>query len=471
MKKRLVGMGVLFSLLFFWGGMGLADFQARPIAQPTELVYWDADRAYNGYTLFTPLQQNEGNFWTYIIDMQGNIINAIDSPLQPRNHAILLENGHFLRLGFDPAVQDAAAAAAAAAGQISGLQTKGGASTVIQELNWDGSVFWEFQYMTKDAGFHHDFRRIWNKKLQQYTFIVNTWERRTPAETLAKYGTVVSKDWSPDSIVEVNYNKEIVWKWCVFDHLVQDKDATKPGYGVLANTPQKLDINFKAPAADWNHTNSLDYNDERGEIVMNIGGSEFAVFDHDNTFVSATNWAANIAAAASTAGDFLYRFGSPVKYKQGLGQTNMTAPTAAAGTIYTPGSTGNDQIMGLFHDIRWIAPYHWNPPRAATDDWQAPLADMALPGAGNFILFDNVGGGPYFTQSGVLEINPYLNASGVNTHAYVWPHLAGYTLRYGSTFPFILPSFTTAQKFNMSNQMVWYYSDKPETFYSSCFVR
>jgi hypothetical protein len=443
----LVVLAILLAVL--WGGAALAVDDSS-MGKNTELNYWDKDKAFNGYTLFTPLQQNEENFWTYIIDMEGNICHSFTNKYMLRNHAELLENGHFLRLGFDRAVQDAIT-------DLGGLQTKGGASTILQELNWDGSVFWEFQYMTKNAGFHHDFRRIWNKKLQQYTFIVATWERRTPADTLAKYGAKATADWSPDSVVEVNYNKEIVWKWSVFDHLVQETGPTKPGYGIVKDTPQKLDIAWKALGADWNHTNSLDYNEARDEIVFNIGGDEFVVIDHGKTFVSTTNWAANFAAAAGKDGDFLYRFGSPAKYGQGA--------YAAAYTTAPVSGSNKDQQLFFYHAIQWIRPYHWNPPRAATDDWVAPGPDMALPGAGNFLVFDNGTGNPMYKKSAILEINPFLNASKANTGSYVWPHLAGNTLSNPLGYPAAAKG--SSIQFNLNNQVTWYFSDDPITFNST----
>ena len=35
----------------------------------------------------------------------------------------------------------------------------------------------------------------------------------------------------------------IVWQWRAWDHLIQDYDPSKPDYGVVADHPEKIDIN------------------------------------------------------------------------------------------------------------------------------------------------------------------------------------------------------------------------------------
>jgi len=143
------------------------------------------------------------------------------------------------------------------------------------------------------------------------------------------------------------------------------------------------------------------------------------VIDHGKTFVSTTDWAANRAAAKSSLGDVIYRFGSPSSYNQGA------APVFQG--------SGHNQLFGA-HNIQWIWPYHWKRPHAeAGDKWPDPVgytaSGIALPGAGNFLIYDNRVFAPTVAAGGskIIEINPYLNAAGVNTGAYVNPPDAGYT--------------------------------------------
>jgi hypothetical protein len=236
-----------------------------------------------------------------------------------------------------------------------------------------------------------------------------------------------------DALVEVDSTGTIVWEWWFFNHIIQDFDATKPNYvgtgKIVANYPNKININMPGNPlkSDWLHCNSIDYNDSLGQIVTNSVQGEFYIIDHDNTFI-AGNPAGSIALAASSAGDFLYRFGDPYRYNQG---------TAAA-----INSTGNKQIGGS-HDVHWIKP--------------------GLPGAGNIQIFNN---GEYLgervSQSYIFEVNPYYSSSKVNTGAYVNPPTAGY-------YTWIYPN-KDAMKANksISNQVVWIYASKnDQNFYST----
>ena len=183
---------------------------------------------------------------------------------------------------------------------------------------------------------------------------------------------------------------------------------------------------------DWLHCNSIDYNDSLGQIVINSVHGEFYIIDHDNTFI-AGDPVASIALAATSAGDFLYRFGDPARYGQG------DPPSILAD--WTSSTTGNKQIGGS-HDVHWIRP--------------------GLPGAGNIQIFNN---GEYLfervSQSYIFEVNPYYNASKVNTGAYVNPPDAGY-------YTWIYPN-KDAMKQNklISNQVVWIYNAKNDQLFFS----
>ena len=114
----------------------------------------------------------------------------------------------------------------------------------------------------------------------------------------------------------------MVWEWWFFDHVVQDLDPAKPNYVGRARpsptNPGRININLpgRPLKRDWLHCNSMDYNAELDQIVINSVQGEFYVIDHDGTFVAGEP-AASIAKAAGPAGDFLYRFGDPARYEQG----------------------------------------------------------------------------------------------------------------------------------------------------------
>jgi hypothetical protein len=158
------------------------------------------------------------------------------------------------------------------------------------------------------------------------------------------------------------------------------------------------------PRKDMQHCNSFDYDEQTGYVIINAKASnESLVIDHDGTFIiDATpgtfpDWDTNDvgALARTSAGDFLYRFGSPYNYYSG----DM------------PGwrDHGSGEYYGC-HDIQFILPSMWRGPRLETDTWDAPGAEYALPGGGNFLIFDNSCYNPMIREgSHIVEWNPYIN--------------------------------------------------------------
>ena len=70
----------------------------------------------------------------------------------------------------------------------------------------------------------------------------------------------------PEHIVEVDTDTDsIVWEWHTWDHLIQDYDSTKSNFGIIAEHPERININFPqggplSHGGDWLHINSIDYN-------------------------------------------------------------------------------------------------------------------------------------------------------------------------------------------------------------------
>jgi len=342
---------------------------------PTELLYCDATNAFGGYTLF-----GVGNR-TYLLDLQGRVVHTWPVGTNPH----LLENGNVLDASKD---------------DPSGFQG-------FKEVDWDGHTVWEYTEKRADYAPHHDWVRIFNKKLNAPAtlYIAN---KTIPSAQAIAAGADLTKlsdrdDGQMDAIVEVDRQGNVVWEWCFFDHLVQNVDASKPNYvgagKTIADYPGRININLpgKPLKRDWLHCNSLDYNAASGHLVINSVQGELYVIDHDRTFV-AGDAKASLAKAASAAGDFLYRFGDPARYGQGEPPKILEN--------WDNASTGDKQ-MGGAHDVSWIPP--------------------GLPGAGHLLVFNN---GQYLyqrtPQSSVLEINPFLDANGRDTGQYVNPPEAGY---------------------------------------------
>lgn len=85
--------------------------------------------AYTGYTLFAPI----GSMTTYLIDMEGRIVNTWKSNYRPGQSACFLKNGHLLRT-------------ASLGPRASRDFPHGGSSGRVEEYTWDGKLIWEFTF-------------------------------------------------------------------------------------------------------------------------------------------------------------------------------------------------------------------------------------------------------------------------------------------------------------------------------------
>ena len=342
--------------------------------------------------------------------------------------------------------------------------------------DWDSNILWNYN-PAADSGrsnttIHHGWQRMWNKKLNQWTMLLVVNRHRTQAEALAAGGDPAI-NYVPDArclttpgqatggsaacrvagidyLIEVDMNKNIVWEWDFMDHTVQSKNPAWPRYvSDVKNAPGKMDVHWKTDnqqpngisgfTYDWAHVNSVDYNPETGHVVVNPKHfSQMFVIDHDKTFVSTTNFAANKAAAAGPDGDFIYRWGNPSSYNAGK----------APGWL----SEGDTQGYG-WHAIQYIRPYSWEIPRLPTDNWPNPanVPGTALPGANQFLYFDNGCYNPTRIGSRIIQIDPRIGASGKpesqSFSALVDPLVAG----YGN-----IPAGTNNQR-RVSKQQSWKY--------------
>jgi len=372
-----------------------------PLCEPTELRYWDKNGAYNGYTLFN------GGRNTYLIDMEGYVVNTW--PMG--NRTGLLDDGNLL--------------------------------DAFREMDWSGKTVWEYSEKRENYVYHHDYRKIFNKKLNAYTIMYLANKSISHEQAIAAGCDPSNGPYNGvqmDSIVEVDLKGNVVWEWWFFDHIVQDVDPSKPNYvgrgKTLADYPGKLNLNLpgRPLRRDWLHCNSMDYNAELDQVVTNSVQGEFYVIDHSNTFIPGDP-KGSISLAAGPAGDFLYRFGDPARYGQGEPPSMLKD--------WTEATTGHKQIGGA-HNIQWIRP--------------------GLPGAGNFLLFNN---GQYLSertpQSYIFEINPYIDAHGNNTGKYINPPDAGY-YTWGNQEDYRM---THKHPKQISNQVVWIYGTKRNTAFFS----
>ncbi|MBM4044463.1 MAG: hypothetical protein FJ279_05060 [Planctomycetes bacterium] len=404
MKRTLLGT----SLFVVFASLLASALAYESLQGPTELLYWNKEKAYGGYTLFA------AHGMTYLIDMQGQVVNTWRSGTSPR----FLDNGHLL----DATRDDPS--------RFQGFR----------EVDWNGKTVWE--HVEKREGYapHHDFVRIFNRKLNAPTTLYIANKAITHAQAIAAGcdpGKGPYDGAQMDAIVEVDMSGRVVWEWWFFDHVIQDVSPDKPNHvgkgKSIADYPGRINLNLpgRPLKRDWLHCNSLDYNAELGQIVINSVQGEFYVIDHGNTFIPG-DAAGSIKLAAGPKGDFLYRFGDPARYGQGDPPRILED--------WTNATSGHKQ-MGGTHDVQWIKP--------------------GLPGAGRFLIFNN---GQYLfdrtSQSSILEINGFLDKNGNDTGRYVNPPDAGYKqVRFHHD--------THKPPKVVSNQIVWSYQSKSPQGFSS----
>ena len=299
-----------------------------PTATPRAGLLLSEPESFEGYTLFSPVSED----YTYLIDHQGYVAHRRPSG---GGLARLLDNGNVLSSG-------------------------------NREFDSEGNIVWRFRYFQ-----HHDLLKLPNGNA-----LILSREYRSREEAVALGA-------NPDSllcssgrmrgarVVEARptgpESAEVVWEWSVFDHLVQDFDRNKPNYGVVADHPERIDLNYglaEAPCrgggdhidyADWTHENGLDYNAELDQIMITVRQfGEIWIIDRS---ASAEEASGSAGGNAGRGGDLLYRWGNP--RARGAG-------------------TRDDQRLFQPHAGHWIP--------------------EGLPGAGNVLIFNNGGEYPGFER-------------------------------------------------------------------------
>ena len=268
-----------------------------------------------GYTLFSPLEYTD----TYLIDNQGELVHSWSTPYPIGNMAYLEEDGTLFRTA-DPGGND--------------VFVWGGDAGLVQQLDWDGTVLWEFLYSDSTVRLHHDIEVMPNGNV-----LMIAWEYKSQAECIAAgrddFLLPDGELW-PDHLIEVEpifpSGGNIVWEWHAWDHLIQDFDPAQNNYGVVEDHPELIDINYmQDPLADWLHFNAVDYNPELDLIAISTPRfDEIWIIDHSTTTAEA---AGHTGGARGMGGDILYRWGNPAAH--------------SAGTVA-------DQKLFRQHDVHWI---------------------------------------------------------------------------------------------------------------------
>lgn len=291
--------------------------------QTTGLFQYDW-QAEDGYVLWSPLLAGHN---IYLMNNCGEVVHTWNSPnTVPANSIYLLEDGTLLY----PAKADTAQNHPIAGG---------GAGERIRKVDWDGNVLWDYIYYDGEKRLHHDIELLPNGNVLAIAWVLMD---STASVAAGRNPERLSSSvlWS-ERIIEVEptgpSSGNIVWEWDIWNHLVQDFDPTKDNYGVVADHPELLDINWlntsiaDSSRDDFIHLNSVAYNAELDQIVLSSQvHSEIWIIDHSTTTEEA---AGHTGGTYGKGGDILYRYGNPQVYDRG---------------------SAEDQTLWRQHDAHWI---------------------------------------------------------------------------------------------------------------------
>lgn len=266
------------------------------------LLALDDDLTIGGYSLIYPERQSS----IFLLNKCGEIVKEWeDQPeARPASVAYLLENGNILRSKF-------------LANDPSSTFISGGAGGIIELVNWDNEIIWTYEVADSTRLQHHDVHYT-----EHGTVMIIVWEKKDLDEIIANGFDTLSHTqrelWS-DYILEVDpLTDSIVWEWHVWDHLIQDHDSTKANYGVVADHPERFDINYQTftfNKFDWLHCNSIDYNPVTDQILVSSKTfNEIWIVDHSTTIAEA---ATSSGGNSNRGGNLLFRWGNPHAYQSG----------------------------------------------------------------------------------------------------------------------------------------------------------
>ncbi len=307
---------------------------------------------FDGYTLFTPKSAQEDGASTHLMNNDYEILHSWYHEYGPASMPYLLPDSSIIYPYRAP----------------NPTMDAGGVGGGIEKQSWDGEILWDFTFSDGNYQHHHDV-----EPLPSGNILIIVWEKKTAQEAYDMGRETISNPlnqmWSTAILELEPESGEIVWQWHLWDHLIQDFNPDLPGYGVISEHPELMDINCgtvgndtggpQGANGDWMHINAVNYNPELDQIVISSRGQdEIFILDHSTTLDEA---AGHVGGNSGKGGDFLYRWGNPANYGRG---------------------DESDKILNDQHSINWIPP--------------------GYPGEGNLILFNNF---HEDSQSAVLELS------------------------------------------------------------------
>ena len=270
--------------------MLLSGWAASIWAQNTVgTTVYDPTNVFDGYTLIYPHNQPHA----YLLNFCGEVVHQweSDADSRPGNTAYLMPNGDLL-MTRRPA-------------SIAGNPIwAGGGGATIERRTWENEVIWSYTQNDDSARFHHDIAPMPNGNV-----LAICWEAIDSTAALAAGAnpeTLMGVGLWSEKVVELapdgSGGAEVVWEWRLWDHLIQDMNPEAANFGVVAENPNKVDLNYPTPEnlpADFVHMNSIDYNPLNDHILLSAPEfDEVWIIDH----------------SPFSNGDLKWRWGNPEAY-------------------------------------------------------------------------------------------------------------------------------------------------------------
>jgi len=300
---------------------------------PTGTTIYDPDRAWNGYTVLSPLATQA----VLVIDMNGNVVKRWEGYNNSAGGPARVLPGGFVIAA-------------------SGARPPNQESLELVQRDFADSVVWRFsrneQIATRDgstiwsARQHHDWQRESYPAgyySPETTPAIEGGNTLILAHTNRKQPAVADALLEDDRLIEIAWNGDIVWEWVASDHI------DELGFSAEARKAIKAAPGFSAARGsfEWLHINSATY----------VGPNRW--YDQGDTRFTPTNVIissreASLLAIVGRDGSIVWRLGPDFSESKEL---------RAIG-----------QIIGQHH---------------------AHLIPKGLPGAGNVLVFDNGGASGY----------------------------------------------------------------------------
>ncbi|WP_405379057.1 aryl-sulfate sulfotransferase [Nonlabens sp. Asnod3-A02] len=378
-----------------------------PTIQSNITVY-DVNNLTDDYVFISPFRENT----SFLIDRLGNILHRWTS-----SESVFMA---YLR-------EDGSAVRAINTGVDNGINL-GGNTGAIEIIDKENNQIWKWTLDTPTDVLHHDIALLPNGNILASVWTVK--DRIEAIENGRDPSTIIDDKLVIDRIIEIQpigtNQANIVWEWSVWDHLVQDFDASKLNFGNASNA-QLFDINQSTEGINFTHGNGLDYIPSLDQIILNSRVlNEFIIIDHNT---STTQAATSTGGRYNRGGDILYRWGNPASYNSG---------------------TINDQQLHDQHDATFVGNNNFS--------------------RGTFLVFDNQDSSTFST---IKEININVTAdgfydniptSGNNPTAPIWtysspeilsPRTSGaQRLDSGNTL-ITSTSSNVIREVNYNNEVVW----------------